>query len=56
MYIYIYVYIYMCIYICIIQTQIFVISKSFKQPRVAFKQIEEPSAVFKKDKNATSIV
>ena len=48
MYIYIQIYIY--IYIYIIQIQISITCKSFKQPRVAFKQIEESIAVLKKEK------
>ena len=48
MHVYIYTNIY--IYIYIIQIQISITCKSFKQPRVAFKQIEESIAVLKKGK------
>ena len=54
--IYIYTYIYIYIYIYIIKIQISVTSKSFKQPTVTFKLIEESSAVFKKEKNAKNII
>ena len=51
MHVYIYTNIY--IYIYIIQIQISITCKSFKQPRVAFKQIEESIAVLKKEKKNT---
>ena len=50
MHVYIYTNIYIYIYIYIIQIQISITCKSFKQPRVAFKQIEESIAVLKKEK------
>ena len=56
MYMYIlYIYIYIYTYINNNTIQIFITSKLFKQPRVAFKKIEKSSVVFKKAKNAKSI-